>query len=250
LLNQFKAEKKNLDIVEGYHGLLIDNIECDKSLFTAVETAVGGRLFYHVVDSDVIVMRLLKLFNQNKMPGDVNYFPLNVLKLENVTYPETQDAISLISKIKYDDKVKKAIHSVFDRVLLCRNAEIATQLAKQTKMDCVLLDGDLTSRKGALTGGYVDTRQSKLSYYRQKNELSEQIKKKEAELENIRKEIRQVCEIQAGLADIKLREKLCFGNSFLRFIVDNKYDSNEEFIKCSKYLYEKKVINQSRLHLI
>lgn len=137
-------------------------------------------------------MRLLKLFNQHKMPGDVNYFPLNVLKLENVTYPETQDAISLISKVKYDDKVKKAIHAVFDRVLLCRNAEIATQLAKQTKMDCVLLDGDLTSRKGALTGGYVDTRQSKLSYYRQKNELSEEIKKKETELEKIRVEIRKV----------------------------------------------------------
>ena len=42
-------------------------------------------------------------------------------------------------------------------------------------MDCVVLDGDLVSHKGALTGGYVDTRKSKLAYYRQKAELAEQI---------------------------------------------------------------------------
>lgn len=150
VLEQCKTDKKNSDLVDGYHGLLIDNIKCDKSLYTAVETAVGGRLFYHIVDTDAICMRLLKIFNQQRLPGDVNYYPLNVLKLEsnNIKYPETQDAIPLISKVKYEAKMDKAIHSVFDRVLLCRNAEIATQLAKQTKMDCVLLDGDFISRKG------------------------------------------------------------------------------------------------------
>ncbi len=139
-------------------------------------------------------MRLLKLFNQKKLPGDVNYYPLNVLKLEsnNIKYPETQDAIPLITKVKYETKVDKAIHAVFDRVLLCRNAEIATQLAKQANMDCVLLDGDFISRKGALTGGYVDTRQSKLSYYGHKLELGEQVKVKEAELEKVQAEIRSV----------------------------------------------------------
>jgi len=193
-MEECKLEKKNLDLIDGYHGLLIDNIKCDKSLYTAVETAVGGRLFYHIVDSDATVMRLLKLFNQKKLPGDVNYYPLNVLKLEsnNIKYPETQDAIPLITKVKYEAKVDKAIHAVFDRVLLCRNAEIATQLAKQSNMDCVLLDGDFISRKGALTGGYVDTRQSKLSYYGTKLDLAEQVKAKEAELEKIQVEIRSV----------------------------------------------------------
>lgn len=208
LINQFKTEKKNLDIVEGYHGLLIDNIKCDKSLYTAVETAVGGRLFYHIVDSDAIVMRLLKIFNQQKMPGDVNYYPLNVLKPEqNIKYPETQDAIPLISKVEYDPKMEKAIHSVFDRVLLCRNPEVATHLARQNRMDCVLLDGDFTSRKGALTGGYVDTRQSKLAYYGQKLELSEQIKVKDGELSNIQADIRHVdAQLNSVLNDLQKHE--------------------------------------------
>lgn len=157
LLKQFEADKKNLDLVKGYHGLLIDNIECDKSLFTAVETSVSSRLFYHIVDSDQHVMRFLKLMNQQKLPGEVNYLPLNQLRFEGeCKYPETNDAVSLMSKLKYGKEVEKAVKHVFEKILLCRNAQVATQFAKQTKMDCVLLDGDFVSRKGALTGGYLE----------------------------------------------------------------------------------------------
>ena len=152
LLNQFQTEKKNLDIVEGYYGLLIDNIECDKALFTAVETSVASRLFYHIVATDSVAMKLLKQMNQQKLHGEVNYLPLNVLKLDtSVRYPDTNEAIPLINKLKFENKVDKAVKHVFDRILLCRNSEVATQLAKETKMDCVLLDGDFVSRKGALT---------------------------------------------------------------------------------------------------
>ena len=207
LLKQCEQDKKNADLVQGYHGLLIDNIECDKSLFTAVETSIASRLFYHIVDSDVIAMRFLKLMNQQKLHGEVNCFPLNVLKLDSVKYPETNDAIPLISKLEYKPAVEKVVKHVFDKVLLCRNAEVATQLAKETKMDCVLLDGDFVSRKGALTGGYVDTRQSKLAYYRQKAELSQKIADKEEEIVKLQAEIRQVdAQLNNVLNDLQKHE--------------------------------------------
>jgi structural maintenance of chromosome 3 (chondroitin sulfate proteoglycan 6) len=197
LLKQFEQENKNKDLIKGYHGLLIDNIECERGLFTAVETSVSSRLFYHIVDTDQTAMKFLKLMNQQKLQGEVNYLPLNVINNDTdsgrLKYPETTDAKPLIKQLKYDDaKVGKAIKHVFERILVCRNSEVATQLAKETKMDCVLLDGDFVSRKGALTGGYVDTRQSKLAYYRQKIELSDLIKKKEQEMIDLQSEIRQV----------------------------------------------------------
>lgn len=65
-------------------------------------------------------------------------------------------------------------------------------MAKDSRMDCVVLDGDFVSRKGALTGGYVDTRQSKLAYYRQRADLNDQIKKKETDLSSVEKEIREL----------------------------------------------------------
>ena len=58
----------------------------------------------------------------------------------------------------YEKRVENAVKHVFDKLLLCRNLDVATQLAKQYHMDCVLVDGDFVSRKGALTGGYVDLR--------------------------------------------------------------------------------------------
>lgn len=208
ILKQFEAAGTNEDVVKGYHGLLIDNIECDRSLFTAVETSVTSRLFYHIVDTDIMAMKLLKTMNQQKLHGEVNYLPLNVLKLEaDVNYPDTNDAMPLIRNLKYDKKVEKAVRHVFDKILLCRNVEAASRLAKESRMDCVVLDGDFVSRKGALTGGYVDTRQSKLAYYRQRAELAEKIKQKEADLATVEKEIRDVdAQLNTVLNDLQKYE--------------------------------------------
>ena len=193
ILKQFQNENQNLDIINGYYGLLIDNIDCDKSLYTAIESSISSKLFYHIVENDTIAMKLLKQMNNQKLHGEVNYLPLNVLRIENnIKYPETNDAIPLLKKIKYEKHVENAVKHVFDKILLCRNIDVATSLAKQHQMDCILLEGDLISRKGALTGGYVDVRQSKLAYHRQLAQLRENLSKKENELEQLQNEIRQI----------------------------------------------------------
>ena len=138
-------------------------------------------------------MKLLKQMNQQKLHGEVNYLPLNVLKIDqNINYPHTNDVRPLIKIIKYERNIENAVRHVFDKILLCRNMDVATSLAKQYQMDCVLVEGDLISRKGALTGGYVDSRQSKLAYHRQLAQLRENLSKKEAELEQLQGEIRQI----------------------------------------------------------
>ena len=45
--------------------------------------------------------------------------------------------------------------------------------------------------------------------------------------------------IKAGLANIKLKRETMLWKKQLRSIVNNKNDSNEELIRCLKYLYEK-----------
>ncbi len=158
IIKQFEKENTHKDIIDGYYGLLIDNIDCDKAYYTAVETSLSSRLFYHIVKSDDIALKLLKQMNQQKLHGEVNYLPLNVLKLDTTTkYPETSDCIPLINKIRYEKHVESAVKHVFEKLLLCRNSDVATQFAKQYQMDCVLVDGDFVSCKGALTG-YVDLR--------------------------------------------------------------------------------------------
>lgn len=43
LLRQFADENRNLDIVNAYHGTLIENMECDPAFYTAVEVIAGNR---------------------------------------------------------------------------------------------------------------------------------------------------------------------------------------------------------------
>ena len=60
--------------------------------------------------------------------------------------------------------------------------EVSTQLARAHNLDCITLEGDQVSRRGALTGGYVDNRKSRLDLYIAKEDLSAQKTEKEQEL--------------------------------------------------------------------
>ncbi len=42
---------------------------------------------------------------------------------------------------------------IFGRTLICRNLEVATQLARTTGLDCVTLDGDQVSKLAAFFYG-------------------------------------------------------------------------------------------------
>jgi hypothetical protein len=87
---------------------------------------------YQIVRSDDIALKLIKQMNQQKLQSENNFLPLNVLKLDTTTsYPERNHCIPLINKMTYGKRVENAVKHVFDKLLLCRNSDVATQLAKQ-----------------------------------------------------------------------------------------------------------------------
>uniref|UniRef100_A0A1I7XSN2 SMC hinge domain-containing protein n=1 Tax=Heterorhabditis bacteriophora TaxID=37862 RepID=A0A1I7XSN2_HETBA len=74
-----------------YSGVLMELIECDPVYFQAVEVTAGNRLFYHVVSDDRVAMKLLKQVNQQGLPGECNFFPVNRVIAPNKK--ETQDEV-------------------------------------------------------------------------------------------------------------------------------------------------------------
>ena len=48
------------------------------------------------------------------------------------------------------------LQHVFGKKLLARSVDVASTWSAQCDMDAITLEGDLCSRKGALTGGYID----------------------------------------------------------------------------------------------
>uniref|UniRef100_A0A182ULJ0 Structural maintenance of chromosomes protein n=1 Tax=Anopheles melas TaxID=34690 RepID=A0A182ULJ0_9DIPT len=179
------------EIANAYYGPVIENFNCDKSIYTAVEVTAGNRLFHHIVESDRVGTQILKEMNKQKLPGEVTFMPLNRLQVKIHDYPEDPDSIPMISKLKYEEQYDKALRYIFGKTLICRNLERATELAKSTGLDCVTLEGDQVSSKGSLTGGYFNTSRSRLEMQKKRSEYSQLIQEHEKELADFRAELKQ-----------------------------------------------------------
>nr|CAD7454929.1 unnamed protein product [Timema tahoe] len=179
------------DIANSYYGPVIENFDCEKSIYTAVEVTAGNRLFHHIVDSDKVGTQILKEMNRQKLPGEVTFMPLNRLHVKEQNYPNTNDAIPMVTKLNYELKYDKALRYIFGKTLICRNLEVATHLAKTSGLDCVTLEGDQVSSKGSLTGGYFNTSRSRLEIQKTRSELNAQIRESEEELAKLRENLRE-----------------------------------------------------------
>uniref|UniRef100_T1JG50 Structural maintenance of chromosomes protein n=1 Tax=Strigamia maritima TaxID=126957 RepID=T1JG50_STRMM len=207
VLKSFKDNGGALgEIASKYHGLLIESFECDKTIYTAVEVTAGNKLFYHVVEADSIGTQILKEMNRQRLPGEVTFMPLNRMTDRVVSYPNTSDAIPMITKLTYEQKFEKAMKFIFGKTLICRNLEIATQLARNSSLDCITLEGDQVSHKGALTGGYFDSRRSRLEMQKLRTQLLEDTQKQERELQEHREKLTIESEINQVVSDMQKTE--------------------------------------------
>ncbi|XP_066150088.1 structural maintenance of chromosomes protein 3 [Euwallacea fornicatus] len=177
------------DIIKGYYGPVIENFECEKSIYIAVEVTAGNRLFHHVIENDKIGTLILKEMNKQKLPGEVTFMPLNRLNVREQEYPNDSDAIPMVSKLLYNQKYDKAMRYLFGKTLICRHLDAATKLARSTGLDCVTLEGDQVSSKGSLTGGYFNTSRSRLEMQKNRTETMSQIEQCEQELKSLRTEL-------------------------------------------------------------
>ncbi|XP_029645024.1 structural maintenance of chromosomes protein 3 isoform X1 [Octopus sinensis] len=192
VLDAFKTQGKYSDLINGYYGVLIENFDCDKTFFTCVEVTAGNRLFHHIVDTDRTGTRILQEMNRLKLPGEVTFMPLNRLDGRDTEYPESNDAIPMISKMMFEKKFDRAIKHVFGKVMICRSIEVATQIARTQNLDCITLDGDQVSRRGALTGGFYDTRRSRLDLQKSKCELLNKVETQNEEYKEHKKKLEQI----------------------------------------------------------
>jgi structural maintenance of chromosome 3 (chondroitin sulfate proteoglycan 6) len=149
--------------LQGVHGPLIELISTKPEFATAVQVAAKGALFHIVVDTDAIAAQVLEQFNNSGAKGRVSFIPLNRIDPPARVYPDTADVRPLVGEITTAPAYAKAVQHVFGKTLVCRSLEVAAMTAKQHKLNCITLDGDQVERKGALTGGFADPRQSWLA---------------------------------------------------------------------------------------
>ena len=163
--------------LKGVYGTLAELFEVGDRYKTAVEVTAGGSLFHYIVDTDDTASRVLDLLNKEK-GGRVTFMPLNRLRPRPVNIPKASDAVHMVSKIEYDPMYDKAFQQVFGKTIICPNLQVAAQYARSHGVSAITPEGDRADKKGALTGGYHDPRQSRLDFVRNvlkwRNELETQ----------------------------------------------------------------------------
>ncbi|KAI8994869.1 RecF/RecN/SMC [Pilobolus umbonatus] len=177
--------------IPGVYGPLFDLFELDERFTTAVEAAAGASLFHVVVDTDNTATRLLDIMNEQKL-GRVTFIPLNRIKTKQVEYPQSSDAIPLLSKLQYDPKYQKAFEEVFAGTIVCPNLEVASSYAKSHRLTVVTLDGNRVESRGALSGGYIDSRRSRLDSAKKLRSLQTKQKEDKSRGIKIKEEIAEL----------------------------------------------------------
>lgn len=207
--------------ISGYYGPLIELFNCPDSLTTAVEVTAGNSLFFVVVDTDDTASRIIEIMNA-KRAGRVTFMPLNRLHpSENDLPRQTDDYLPLINLLKdhFLPMYKPAMLQVFGRTLLCRSLDVAASFARTQNLDCVTEQGDKINKKGALTGGFYDVRESRCQKRKQISILKEK-------LLNLQK------------ASITTKEKLENASERVKTILEQQQQSENELQQCQTKIEE------------
>eukprot|EP00672_Neobodo_designis_P025346 CAMPEP_0174831332 /NCGR_PEP_ID=MMETSP1114-20130205/3030_1 /TAXON_ID=312471 /ORGANISM="Neobodo designis, Strain CCAP 1951/1" /LENGTH=1217 /DNA_ID=CAMNT_0016065153 /DNA_START=104 /DNA_END=3757 /DNA_ORIENTATION=- len=157
-LHETLDEINDASLRRAVHGQVIDLMKVDPAAVTAVDVAAGNALFNVVVDSFDVSSRLLQHINSRKKPGRITFFPLDTCTTKPRDLPTTANASPLLSHVNYDKKFGSVFAELFGRTLLVRTLEAGPQAVSDYDCDAITYDGDQFSRKGGITGGFIDIR--------------------------------------------------------------------------------------------
>ncbi|RDW59818.1 putative structural maintenance of chromosome protein 3 [Coleophoma cylindrospora] len=193
--------------ITGAYGTLAELLDVSDAYRTAVEQTAGNSLFHYVVDNAETATRLADaLYRQHG--GRVTFMPLSQLKTRNPPLPSAEDAIPILSKITYDKKFEKAFEQVFGKTVVCPNLLVAGQYARSHGVNAITYDGDTTNKRGAMTGGYIDPRKSRLLAVKNVNRWRNEYESLCAERQEIIREVeRKDQEITAAMSVLQKAEQ-------------------------------------------
>lgn len=177
--------------IEGAYGTLAELFDVNETYRTAAEQTAGNSLFHYVVDTEETAEKLMTaLYNQQG--GRVTFMPLNRLNPRSIKLPKAMDAQGLLSKLTYDKKFDKAMNQVFGKTVVCPSLAVASQYARSHGCNAITPDGDTANKKGAMTGGYIDSRKSRLQAVRSVNKWRDEFETLKARSDEIRKEAEEI----------------------------------------------------------
>lgn len=195
VIEEFKNENRNGqhdDVINGYYGTLIELIEVNAMFITAFEVIAQNRLFYHVVETDRIATKILKKFNELQLPGELNFYPLNRVNApREKNFGKRSNARPLLEVVDYDAKFDKVVQSITANVIVVRTLDQSARDIRNEQYDVVTADGDQMSKKGVMTGGFIDKKRSKLEIHSKKMLIIKELDAHQEQLKQAEQNVRE-----------------------------------------------------------
>jgi len=174
----------------GCYGTLAELIDVP-SHHVAVEAVAGSSLFHYVVDTDETATRILEQMNRERS-GRITFMPLNRLQPQPATIPNANDIRPLTSLMTYDSMYEKAVQQVFGKSIICQNLTVAAQYARTHGLSAVTPDGDRSDKRGALTGGWLDKRASRLNATKAVVQARQKYEEMESNMRDVKRSIEKI----------------------------------------------------------
>lgn len=146
---------------ERYFGRVVDNFTCaDASMHKCLAIAMGEYLFYHIVDTYHTASSIISAMNEAEMPGEVNFFVLNII--DGSDYPEH----SLISRLSFDAKFQKLFAKICSELPM--DVDRIHTMLNDTTNAC---DYEFIEENGTLIGIDISPDTNSVELYHQHQEL-------------------------------------------------------------------------------
>ena len=179
--------KRELNLT-GAYGTLAELMDVSENYRLAAEQTAGNSLFHYVVDNAETATQLADTLYKQR-GGRVTFMPLSQLRPRPANLPKASDAVPIMSKITYDRKFEKAFSQVFGKTIVCPSLTICAQYARSHNCNAITPEGDTANKKGAMTGGYIDARKSRLEAVRAVNKWRDEYEALKERAAEIRREV-------------------------------------------------------------
>ena len=180
--------------LEGVYGTLADLFEVNERYRTAVEVTAGQSLFHYVVDTEETATKVMEIL-QHEKAGRVTFMPLNRLRSKPINMPRASDTIPMIDKLQFDPAYEKAFMHVFGKTIICPNLQVSAQYARSHGVNAITPEGDRSDKRGALTGGFHDSRSSRLDAVKHLTKWRDEFEIKKTRGTEIRRELEKLDQV-------------------------------------------------------
>ena len=238
-----KTRDREEEHIGGIRGMVADFIETEPEYEVALESALGDRLQYIVVEEHQVGLQAVE-YLKNQTLGRGSFIPLHLRGGENRKHPIHSPGVAMMDVVRARDEYQEIVEHLLGDVVLVPDLKDGISLWRKNGSynRIVTREGDLIDPHGVISGGKINGSES--TVFKTKRE----IKELKAEVEMLDREFRAKQE-----ESDRLLRKIRFNEGDLERLQQKLYQFDIEILKGEKdvqQINETLKRNQQRLEVL